>query len=298
MMVTTVAVAQTTKKEQDKKSIKAMCGCYEVTFKYAETFRSDPAYQFREPYSTGASAEWIFVDEEIDDKIVIQHLLVALDTMVIKHWRQDWIYENTEFYVYDKNHHWTYGSEKPSQVSGQWAQKVYHVDDGPRYEGSATWIHKDGKDFWESTSDAPLPRREHTKRSDYNVMERRNRHQITGYGWIHEQDNKKIIQKDGKDSVLVMEKGYNIYRKTDESKCKPAQDWWKKNKEYWRIVREEWNNIFSKKKDLYFQTKVDGQKRWERLFELQDKFTGNNPDPIKKEIRAIIDMYLMDGYTK
>ena len=75
IVVTTVAIAQNTKKEQDKESIKAMCGCYEITFKYAETFRSDTAYEFREPYATGASAEWVFVDEETEDKVVIQHLL-------------------------------------------------------------------------------------------------------------------------------------------------------------------------------------------------------------------------------
>lgn len=64
IMFSQVAFAQNAKKEQDKESIKAMCGCYEVTFKYAETFRSDTAYDFRAPFITGASAEWIFVENK------------------------------------------------------------------------------------------------------------------------------------------------------------------------------------------------------------------------------------------
>lgn len=293
--ITSVSFAQQSEKQQDKKSIKAMCGCYEVTFKYAETFPSSTAYKRHEPYTTNASAEWIFVDEETENKVVIQHLLLARDTIVIKHWRQDWLYENSDFHDFEKNNHWQYASLPKEKVKGQWTQKVYQVDDGPRYEGSASWIQKDGKHFWENTTDAPLPRREYTKRDDYNVMERRNRHEITDYGWLHEQDNQKIIRKNGKDSVLVMEKGYNIYKKIDASQCKAAKQWWEKNKAYWRLVRSVWNEVYSKKEDLYFQSEINDKKRWERLFELQEKFTGNNAETLKKEIREIIDQYITDS---
>ena len=33
------------KKEQDQKAIKDMCGCYEIKFKYTETFSPDIAYE-------------------------------------------------------------------------------------------------------------------------------------------------------------------------------------------------------------------------------------------------------------
>ena len=79
-------------------------------------------------------------------------------------------------------------------VKGQWSQKVYQVDDSPRYEGTGTWVHVDGKSYWENVSNAPLPRRERTKRKDYNLMIRNNRHQITDQGWIQIQDNKKILK--------------------------------------------------------------------------------------------------------
>jgi len=286
-----VVVLQTMAQQQDKEAIKAMCGCFEVIFKYAETFRSDTVYDFHDNHITGASAEWIFVDEETEDQIVIQHILVARDTIVIKHWRQDWLYENQILFSYIKNHHWKKEVLPEDKVESQWSQKVYHVDDGPRYQGSATWVHADGKHYWENTTDAPLPRREHTKRNDYNVMQRRNRHQITDYGWLHEQDNKKIIRKEGKDSVLVMEKGYNIYKKIDESNCLAAKVWWQENKAYWRLVREVWSDVFSESDGLSFQTEIDSKKRWQRLFELQEAFKGDNVGTIKKEIRGIIDLY-------
>ena len=32
-------------------------------------------------------------------------------------------------------------SPRKKDVRGQWTQKVYQVDDSPRYEGSSTWVH-------------------------------------------------------------------------------------------------------------------------------------------------------------
>lgn len=289
------AYAQKTKKARDKDAIKSMCGCYEVTFQYAETFRNDTAYDLRENFSTGASAEWIFVDEETEDKIVIQHILVARDTIIIKHWRQDWLFENQDFYTYVKNQHWQFEEEKPGKIKGQWTQKVYQVDDGPRYEGTATWIHEDGKHYWEAWADAPLPRREHTKRDDYNVMRRRNRHQLTGYGWVHEQDNKKIIRQNGKDSLLVMEKGYNKYRAIDEANCKAAKTWWKENKDYWRMVRSVWQEIFDREKDLYFKKGINGTSRWEALFALQNEFKSQDKEVMRKKVMDTIEKYMKQG---
>ena len=102
----------------------------------------------------------------------IQHLLVVGppdQQMVIKHWRQDWIYENTNFYMFNGDNQWQFVNKPKSEVKGQWTQKVYQVDDSPRYQGSASWVHVDGKSYWENITSAPLPRREYTKRSDYNV---------------------------------------------------------------------------------------------------------------------------------
>lgn len=290
---TTVAYGQKQKKE-DIAAIKAMCGCYDIRFNFAETFAPDTAYQFHEKYTSGA-LEYVFPVSETKDKIVLQHLLVIGDTMIIKHWRQDWIYENTDFYSYDKENTWKYETKAPAEVKGQWTQKVYQVDDSPRYEGSATWVHVDGKHYWESEGDAPLPRREFSKRKDYNVMTRINRQEITDYGWVHEQDNDKIIRSESGDVLLAQEKGWNTYTKTDDSKCDVAKKWWDKNQAYWADVRLVWDELFAQKETVAINMKVDDKIMFQRLFALEKEMINVQPynaELAQSKIKEVIKMHL------
>lgn len=282
------------KKEVEKTYIKKMCGCYTVDFEYAETFSEAKDYQYHERYKTGG-LEWIFVDEENEDKVVLQHLLVINDSMIIKHWRQDWLYENREILVYEKNLEWRKEEIPSDEIEGTWTQKVYQVDDSPRYDGYAHWLNVDGKTYWESQVFAPLPRREYTKRSDYNVMLRNNKHKITEYGHLHELDNAKIIRTEEKDSVLVLEKGHNTYRKVEDSHCQAAKDWWLKNRRYWVDVRAVWEEIISEEKFINIQWKVDDKKLWQELFALGDSYTDAQKyksKKVQKEVRKIIENFL------
>ena len=148
-----------------------MCGCMDIKFEFAETVSPQKSYTFYDNYLSGGR-ELAFIVEETPNKLVIQHLLVVLDTMVIKHWRQDWIYEGDHMFLYDKDQKWIKKSLNKKDRKGKWIQKVYQVDDSPRYEGIGSWVMIDGKTYWESTADAPLPRREYSKRKDYNVLKR------------------------------------------------------------------------------------------------------------------------------
>ncbi|MDO1514449.1 hypothetical protein Q2T41_17485 [Maribacter confluentis] len=265
-------IAQKQKKKQDINAIKSMCGCYEVTFNFAETFHysNDSLYK---PSKTKVDKglEWaqLIVDE--DDKISIQHLLQVGDPSaphIVKHWRQDWLYQNTDLYTYNANNTWSYTNLPADKVKGQWTQKVYQVDDSPRYEGSSSWVHVDGKSFWENTADAPLPRREYTTRSDYNLTVRGNRQEITEYGWLHDQDNAKVIREPGKeDIVLAKEKGYNTYVKVDDGQCAAAANWWKKNADKWALVRTKWDQVYGRNKDLTLAEKVDHKVLYKYLFD-------------------------------
>ncbi len=259
------------KKKQDAEAIKKMCGCYEVTFNFAETFNysKDSLYK---PSKTkiAKGLEWAELVEDGKDKISIQHLLQVGDPSkphIVKHWRQDWLYENTNFYMFNGDNTWNYISKSKPAVKGQWTQKVYQVDDSPRYEGSATWVHVDGKSYWENITDAPLPRREYTKRSDYNVTVRGNRHEITNYGWVHDQDNTKVIRETGKeDIILAKEKGYNTYVKVDDSRCRAAVEWWNKNREKWALVRHKWTEVYNRNQNLALESKVDNKVLFKYLF--------------------------------
>ncbi|WP_047789223.1 DUF6607 family protein [Tenacibaculum mesophilum] len=271
LILSALTINAQNKKKKDRAAIKKMCGCYEVTFNFAETFNfsKDSLYKPSKT-KTDKALEWagLIVDE--NDKISIQHLLQVgnpANPHIVKHWRQDWLYENTDFYMFNGNNNWLYKNKPKSEVKKQWTQKVYQVDDSPRYEGSGTWVHVDGKSYWENTTDAPLPRREYTKRSDYNVTERGNRHEITSYGWLHDQDNKKIIREEGKkDIVIAHEKGYNTYVKVDDNKCKAAQDWWKKNSAKWQKVRSKWDEVYGRNTNLSLETKVNNKPLYKHLF--------------------------------
>ena len=260
------------KKKKDAASIKEMCGCFEVTFNFAETFNyvEDSLYK-PSPNKVSYGLEWAELVVDENDKISIQHLLQvgpSESPYIVKHWRQDWLYENQAFYVFNGDNEWLFREKDKNEVDGQWTQKVYQVDDSPRYEGSGTWVHVDGKSYWESTTTAPLPRREYTKRSDYNVTLRGNRHEITDLGWVHDQDNKKIIREEGKEDVVIAdEKGYNIYKKVEDSRCQAAQDWWKTHYDKWAVVRAKWDKVYARNTDLNLQNKVDNKVLFKHLLD-------------------------------
>lgn len=274
--------------EKDKSAIKSMLGCYDVEFKYTETFAPEVDYEQAYDYSS-AALEWAELIEETDDKIVIQHLLVIGDSMIIKHWRQDWIYEETDTYRFDKDNNWKFETKSKDAVKGKWTQNVYQVDDSPRYSGTATWTHVDGMSSWYNKADSPLPRREYSKRDDYNVMKRGNRVQILDYGWLHEQDNDKVIRTDTtKDVLLVQEKGYNTYKRVEDEKCQAAVEWWKNNHAMWTDVREVWDAVYGQNKDLNLHLKVDDKKLYEHLF-----YSGQEWK--KEDIAKLIDQYVNKG---
>lgn len=290
------SIAQS-QKSMGKKHIKEMCGCFTVSFEYAETFSPKSNYKFHDRYKTGG-LEYIFVDEEGDDKLVLQHLLIVNDTMIIKHWRQDWLYENKNLLKYEKNLEWSKVVLSDDESRETWTQKVYQVDDSPRYQGYAKWIENDGKFYWESEVYAPLPRREYTKRNDYNVMLRNNKHELTEYGHIHELDNAKIIRTEAGDDVLVYEKGLNSYEKVEDSKCELAKTWWNRNNKYWVNVRLVWDELINEHQYVNIDWKVDDKKLWEQLFALGKKYPNselNKDKLIQSEIRKAILPYLSES---
>lgn len=290
----TSAGSDITKKiQQDKEAIKSMAGCYKVSFDFAETFSPDTAYKKHHSHHSWG-IEYVFVIEETDTKISLQHLLIANDTMIIKHWRQDWLYENTELLSFYKDSEWRKIKLTPEQAKGTWTQKVFQVDDSPRYESYGTWIHVDGRHFWQSVCDAPLPRREFTTRSDYNVLKRHNHYEILKDGWVYEQDNEKILRENGVDKLICWEKGIEKFS-TGNYNCQPAIDWWNANQKYWADVRKVWDEIYAKNDSLKLQIKIDDKLLFMELFELGDKYKNSknyNSTEVIAAIKQIINNHI------
>ncbi len=230
----------------DRQAILAMAGQYRVAFDFKETVAVTPGYTPKDPTHTQAT-EWVTVIEDTDKFISLQHILVAHSkdgqSHTVKHWRQDWTYQDTDLLVYQGHRTGQHTTLSPEQVAGTWSQAVFQVDDSPRYESYGKWSHLADRSAWESQPTwRPMPRRDATKRDDYNLIAGRNRHTITPAGWVHEQDNQKLVLDDaGKPlHVLVHESGINTYDRDDSLDLTEAQDYWKNTSAYWHDVRHIW----------------------------------------------------------
>jgi len=285
-----LAVSQTSKIDQDKAALRQMEGCYKVTFSFSETFSSVKDYAYHDK-KFDQGIEYVKLIEETPTKLVFQHLLIVNDSMIVKHWRQDWVYENRDLLVYDKDQTWKNIQISAEQAKGTWTQKVFQVDDSPRYEGYGTWVHVDGRHFWESKADAPLPRREHTKRDDYNVMGRFSHMEIFEDGWVLEQDNDKIVRAENKkDEIICAEKGIERFYEGDYN-CKAAVEYWDKNQAFWKVVREEWTTKLAKG-TVHIELMAAGNIIYMRFFELAETASKDKKIDEKKvraEVKKIID---------
>jgi hypothetical protein len=281
----------------DRKVIDKFCGCFDVEFKYAETFAPDIDYKFHERDETPPVAELSLAIEQTDKKVVIQHLLLVNDSIIVKHWREDWTYENPVIWKYTGDRTWVKETLKPEQVKGKWTQTIWEVSDEPRYQGFSQFVNMDNRIIWQSTADAPLPRREYSVRSDYNILKRTNRMNISDSGYLHEQDNVKIIRKDGKDIVLVEEKGLNSYKRIDNKVCSPALKYWEKNKGYWEKVRSAWEQQISNSTVIKLQQKVDGKFLHEYLLTLAKDYATKKVSEadIDKRIKAELSRFVISN---
>lgn len=259
--------------ERDRASILAMQGEYIVDFAFDETVLLQPGYE-RHPAMRSGGNETVIVVQDTPTKIVLQHILVDEKSgHVTKHWRQDWTYEAPNRFEFTADQTWTVRDLPAEQTQGAWTQCVFEVSDAPRYCGTGRWTYDNGVATWTSDpSWRPLPRREYTKRSDYNAISAINRHTITPGGWTHEQFNTKVLRKpDGTQVELAREFGFNDYQKTKDIDFKPAYAYWTATGDYWAKVRTRWDGFLSKPPGLRLKTKVDGMAMIIPLFTQADR---------------------------
>ena len=259
---------QTPNIDKDRKAILSMAGEYEVTFKFMETIAISDEYELRKPYLAEAT-EVIFVVKDTPKNIIMQHVLWLEDLeVVVKHWKQEWKYEDQKIFEFIGNNTWKRRNLEKEQVQGTWSQKVYQVDDSPRYESYGKWVHDSGMSSWQgSKTRRPLPRREYTKRSDYEIMMAINRHTITSKGWFHEQDNYKKVSETG--NILCREVGLNYYERTDLVDFSEPKKYWDKNAKFWAYVSSVLDDEMENSESSFsLKGKVDGKALYASLFKL------------------------------
>ncbi|WP_256643507.1 DUF6607 family protein [Stenotrophomonas sp. 9(2022)] len=254
------ARAQPTDIARDHASVLAMQGEYTVDFAFDETVLLKPGYE-RAPAMRSAGNEVVIVVEDSPLRIVLQHLLVdAKSGHVTKHWRQDWVYEARNRFEFSADQTWQVRTIPAAINQGAWTQCVYEVSDAPRYCGTGTWSYDNNVPTWTSDiSWRPLPRREYTKRSDYNALAVVNRHTLTPNGWTHEQFNTKVQRNaDGSQVEIAREFGFNDYLRTTEVDFSPARDYWKGTAGYWARVRQRWDGFLTQAPGVHLKSKIDG----------------------------------------
>src|SRR5690606_34708455 len=265
-------VADTAAFEADRKAILGMLGEYRVQFDFRETVILAPAYE-RKPDQHSGGNEVVILVEDSGDRIVLQHLLVSRDGHVTKHWRQDWQYQAGERFEFSDEQTWRLRAVPAERIAGSWTQCVFEVSDAPRYCGTGRWNHRYGVSTW--TSDRgwrPLPRREYSKREDYNALNVENRHTVVPGGWTHEQDNTKAVRAaDGSSRTLAREVGFHDYRRTTEVDFSPAREYWEATQDYWARVRERWDALLEQPPGLRLKTEVDGMALIVPLFEQAER---------------------------
>ncbi len=282
--------------EQDRTSILAMTGDYKVTFDFNETVPFLAGYELKEPKLSGGH-ESVRVVEDRGDFISLQHLLVVGpddSPFVVKHWRQDWQYEPARVLVFVGGNAWEWRDVPASERAGTWSQTVYQVDDAPRYGAVGTWTYQDGIAEWTPPQEwRPLPRRDMTTRDDYHAVDAVNRHVITPWGWVHEQDNSKLILSDTP-QALVREVGVNTYRAFDDYPVDAADTYWEATSEYWAGVRAHWNSVEASNERFAITIKGETEDLYNPILELAMSVKDGEKDLDRAiaEASAVIDSFV------
>lgn len=299
--------------ERDRRAILAMVGEYKVSFDFIEVAGFTDNYQPKSPYQSWAT-EKVYVVEDKKDFISLQHVLVMQTVnkdgsknppMVTKHWRQDWQYQPKQVLVYTGYNAWTTKPVNAAEQQNSWAQTVYQVDDSPRYGGVAKWQHFGNFSSWNSPETwRPLPRREYSVRNDYQVLLGNNRHIILPTGWVHEQQNNKVVlDKNAQPAakpVIAREMGFNRYERIKGYDFALGDTYIKNTEPFWREVRKQWNNLSQVDKSIHLRGAVDKEGLYINAFEYAEKLndgTKQTPTQIQQFAEKAVSEYLAKEKT-
>lgn len=244
--VPAAASTPATRFEQDRQSILAQQGQFKVRFDFRENVAFRDGYEPVTPHLSGGN-EIVRLVEDTGERISLQHILVMEhdgQSIVIKHWRQDWVYQPATVLTYAGPNRWVLTPVPEAERAGAWSQTVWQTDDSPRYGGVGHWSHANGLDQW--TSDPtwrPLARRDAVRHPIYDRYLGTNRHALTPFGWVHIQDNVKQGLVGGELVAVVQEDVINTYRTDTTYNPAPGDAYWAATKDYWAGVRAAWDEV-------------------------------------------------------
>ena len=287
------------KKEKDRLAILSMIGEFRSNFEFTEMFGSKFDYKLDSPYKSWGTE--MVIPITIDENFIsLQHIIMMYFTdekgnvthsHVVKHWRQDWRYEDKHIFTYEPDMRWV--NKDTANAKGTWSQSVFQVDDTPRYESYGTWVHGEGGSKWISDiTPRPLPRREFSVRDDYDFLSGVNKITILPWGWVMEEMNDKLTKDN---NYIGSEYGIARYQKIKNYNFDPANDYWNSTKDYWREVRVTWNSKLDKNPIVCTNKYVDSQPSYIYYFTEADIFAEkNNINSAKQNINEITSKFLIN----
>lgn len=251
------AAAPATAFERDRQAILSQAGQYRVHFDMRENVSFSADYDPLEEKLSGGS-EIVRVVYDKGDRISLQHILVMEhdgQTMVIKHWRQDWTYQPETVLTYAGPNQWVLTPVPTDQRQGAWSQTVWQTDDSPRYGGVGRWTYENGLSAWTSNPTwRPLARRDAVRNPVYDRYLGTNRHILKPDGWVHIQDNMKMSGRAGGEPIaIVQEDVINTYDRNDSYSAKPGDDYWAKTQGFWAAVRDAWDAAIAAGNGVHLQ---------------------------------------------
>jgi len=286
---------------RDRDAILKMAGTFDVDFAFEETRALADGYELHDPYHSEAN-EVVLVLESTPTRVVLQHiLLIPQDdgqAFPLKHWRQDWVFEDTDLLEFQGNRVWRHRTLSAEEASCTWSQSVFQVDDGPRYESFGRFEHdEDGTATWTSAETwRPLPRREYTKRDDYDVLVAVNRHVVDDDGWRHEQENRKWVLDD--QAALVEERGLNTYRRVPLADAAVAEEYMAETGQFWQAVREEWTRLLGAQPTVHVRDRVDGSRLYLKLFSDVDTMASERGRVQRRYVAEVLDPFVEPSDTE
>jgi hypothetical protein len=269
-------------RERDRRAILAMAGDYRTSFDFIETVGFTEGYQPKAPYQSWGT-ERVYVVANEPEFVSLQHILVMhfvdsdgfeSDAMVVKHWRQDWRYEDEAMHTFQGRG--AFAREALSQASrkGAWTQTVYQVDDSPRYEAAGRWVHAPRVSYWQSDDRRrPLPRREFSVRDDYHALYGSHRITITPAGWTQEEDALKLVldennRPSSSQPYLAREAGLSRYDRVLDYDFSAGDEYWQDTGAFWSRVRHYWDALYEAESKFSLAKSVKGVPMFMALFDM------------------------------
>ncbi len=292
-----------------REAILRMAGCYVVDYSYTETEGLLPGYQRdHRVYDVNKDKtvkEWIYADEISSSRIRLQHVLFMADLngnvveeALLKHTGEDWEFEAPFRYEFVSPRRWEVVDQ--SRLENVWTRRVTNLDDGLRFQCTAPWNLQTGNPEWSCGTYAPIPGRESRDmgRKDYQTMDRWNRLLVYGGSWLEREENQKVMHDaNNVRTPIAKELGKNWYVRLPDAECSAARSFAETRKEFWRVIRESWDQVFTGD-STFVEKNITGQPgRYPKIMALEEKYLSLDlADPAiraqaKSEIVALIEAY-------